>query len=48
MFSPVCAYKQDSVPVQPPPKTKEDVLLFFKLYNPEKEELRLVFSLDNY
>ncbi|KAH8955666.1 hypothetical protein BDL97_08G152600 [Sphagnum fallax] len=25
--------------VAPPEKTKEDILLFFKLYNPEKEEL---------
>lgn len=32
----------DSVPIPPPIKTKEDVLLFFKLYNPEKEELRYV------
>ena len=31
---------QDPVPVPPAVKTKEDVLLFFKLYNPEKEELR--------
>ncbi|PKU64417.1 ubiquitin carboxyl-terminal hydrolase 13 isoform X2 [Dendrobium catenatum] len=26
----------------PPDKTKEDILLFFKLYDPEKEELRYV------
>uniref|UniRef100_A0A0D6QUA6 ubiquitinyl hydrolase 1 n=1 Tax=Araucaria cunninghamii TaxID=56994 RepID=A0A0D6QUA6_ARACU len=26
----------------PPEKTKEDILLFFKLYDPEKEELRYV------
>ncbi|KAG6506098.1 hypothetical protein ZIOFF_031413 [Zingiber officinale] len=25
----------------PPPKTKEDILLFFKVYDPEKENLRL-------
>ncbi|CAM6108023.1 unnamed protein product [Calypogeia fissa] len=30
------------IPVPPSEKTKEDVLLFFKLYNPEKEELRYV------
>ncbi|CAK9213983.1 unnamed protein product [Sphagnum troendelagicum] len=29
-------------PAVPLEKTKEDVLLFFKLYNPEKEELRYV------
>jgi ubiquitin carboxyl-terminal hydrolase 7 len=31
---------QEHIPIPPPEKTKEDVLLFFKLYNPEKEELR--------
>ncbi len=31
---------QERIPIPPPDKTKEDVLLFFKLYNPEKEELR--------
>ncbi|GAB2233976.1 hypothetical protein Droror1_Dr00003207 [Drosera rotundifolia] len=30
----------DLQPVPPPHKTKEDILLFFKLYDPEKEELR--------
>jgi ubiquitin carboxyl-terminal hydrolase 7 len=29
-------------PAVPLEKTKEDILLFFKLYNPEKEELRYV------
>ncbi|KAL5708930.1 ubiquitinyl hydrolase 1 [Ranunculus cassubicifolius] len=29
-------------PIQPPEKTKEDILLFFKLYDPVKEELRYV------
>ncbi|KAJ6892679.1 ubiquitin carboxyl-terminal hydrolase 13-like isoform X1 [Populus alba x Populus x berolinensis] len=33
---------QDSLPVPPPEKTKEDILLFFKLYDPSKEELRYV------
>jgi ubiquitin carboxyl-terminal hydrolase 7 len=33
---------QEHIPIPPPEKTKEDVLLFFKLYNPEKEELRYV------
>ncbi|KAJ6901062.1 ubiquitin carboxyl-terminal hydrolase 13-like isoform X1 [Populus alba x Populus x berolinensis] len=33
---------QDSVPVPPPEKSKEDILLFFKLYDPSKEELRYV------
>ncbi|OMO88841.1 Peptidase C19, ubiquitin carboxyl-terminal hydrolase 2 [Corchorus capsularis] len=33
---------QDSRPVPPPEKTKEDILLFFKLYDPYKEELRYV------
>lgn len=32
----------DLRPVPPPAKTKEDILLFFKLYDPEKEELRYV------
>ncbi|OWM79007.1 hypothetical protein CDL15_Pgr003178 [Punica granatum] len=30
----------DLCPASPPEKTKEDILLFFKLYNPEKRELR--------
>ncbi|KAM7262159.1 hypothetical protein ACFE04_021236 [Oxalis oulophora] len=30
----------DSLPIQPPEKTKEDLLLFFKFYNPESGELR--------
>jgi ubiquitin carboxyl-terminal hydrolase 7 len=29
-------------PIRPPEKSKEDILLFFKLYNAEKEELRFV------
>ncbi|CAM0949865.1 unnamed protein product [Alopecurus aequalis] len=29
----------DLRPIRPPEKSKEDILLFFKLYNPEKEEL---------
>ncbi|XP_076890784.1 ubiquitin C-terminal hydrolase 12-like isoform X3 [Bidens hawaiensis] len=33
---------QDSQPVPPPVKTKEEILLFFKLYDPLKEELRYV------
>ncbi|RZB42520.1 Ubiquitin carboxyl-terminal hydrolase 12 isoform C [Glycine soja] len=32
----------DSRPIAPPDKTKDDILLFFKLYDPEKEELRYV------
>ncbi|CAA6653759.1 unnamed protein product [Spirodela intermedia] len=32
----------DKIPHFPPEKTKEDILLFFKLYDPEKEELRYV------
>ncbi|XP_068651293.1 ubiquitin C-terminal hydrolase 12-like isoform X2 [Aristolochia californica] len=32
----------DTHPLPPPDKTKEDILLFFKLYDPEKEELRYV------
>ncbi|CAN6465077.1 unnamed protein product [Victoria cruziana] len=32
----------DGHPHPPPDKTKEDILLFFKLYDPEKEELRYV------
>ena len=31
---------QDLRPVPPPEKTKEEILLFFKLYDPLKEELR--------
>ncbi|XP_060172932.1 ubiquitin C-terminal hydrolase 13-like isoform X1 [Lycium barbarum] len=29
-------------PLSPPQKTKDDILLFFKLYDPEREELRYV------
>ncbi|KAF8376840.1 hypothetical protein HHK36_031488 [Tetracentron sinense] len=36
-----CAISQDLRPI-PPEKTKEDILLFFMLYDPEKEELRYV------
>ncbi|KAL0426633.1 UNVERIFIED_CONTAM: Ubiquitin carboxyl-terminal hydrolase 12 [Sesamum latifolium] len=32
----------DSRPVPPPEKNKEDILLFFKLYDPDKEELRYI------
>ncbi|XP_048137626.1 uncharacterized protein LOC125315804 [Rhodamnia argentea] len=32
----------DQIPVAPPEKSKEDILLFFKLYSPEKGELRYV------
>ncbi|KAK1297540.1 Ubiquitin carboxyl-terminal hydrolase 12 [Acorus calamus] len=32
----------DLRPIHPPEKTKEDILLFFKLYDPEKEEFRYV------
>ncbi|XP_031380388.1 ubiquitin carboxyl-terminal hydrolase 13-like isoform X2 [Punica granatum] len=32
----------DMRPLPPPEKTKEDILLFFKLYDPAKEELRYV------
>lgn len=32
----------DLHPIAPPDKTKEEILLFFKLYDPEKEELRYV------
>jgi ubiquitin carboxyl-terminal hydrolase 7 len=33
-------FVQDLRPIAPPDKTKDDILLFFKLYDPEKEELR--------
>ncbi|XP_017984829.1 PREDICTED: ubiquitin carboxyl-terminal hydrolase 12 isoform X1 [Theobroma cacao] len=33
---------QDLRPVPPPERTKEDILLFFKLYDPFKEEFRYV------
>ncbi|KAE8735173.1 Ubiquitin carboxyl-terminal hydrolase 13 [Hibiscus syriacus] len=33
---------QDLRPITPPDKTREDILLFFKLYDPEKGELRYV------
>ncbi|XP_061955007.1 ubiquitin C-terminal hydrolase 12-like isoform X1 [Populus nigra] len=36
------AISQDLRPIAPPEKTKEDILLFFKLYDPEKQELRYV------
>ncbi|CAH8312564.1 unnamed protein product [Eruca vesicaria subsp. sativa] len=32
----------DERPIPPPNKSKEDILLFFKLYDPEKQELRYV------
>ncbi|XP_047067623.1 ubiquitin C-terminal hydrolase 12-like isoform X3 [Lolium rigidum] len=32
----------DLRPIRPPEKSKEDILLFFKFYNPEKEELRFI------
>ncbi|KAG9144484.1 hypothetical protein Leryth_014518 [Lithospermum erythrorhizon] len=32
----------DALPIIPPPKTKDDILLFFKLYDPRKEELSYV------
>lgn len=35
-----CIHIQDLHPIAPPDKTKDDILLFFKLYEPEKEELR--------
>lgn len=34
---------QDLRPCPPPEKTKEDILLFFKLYDPLKEEMRYFF-----
>lgn len=37
------ALMQDLRPVPPPEKSKEDILLFFKLYDPSKEELRYLF-----
>ncbi|WOL02144.1 ubiquitin carboxyl-terminal hydrolase 13-like [Canna indica] len=33
---------KDLLPLSPPDKTKEDILLFFKHYDPEKEELKYV------
>ncbi|GFS37787.1 ubiquitin-specific protease 12 [Actinidia rufa] len=33
---------QDLRPIPPPVKSKEEILLFFKLYDPLKEELRYV------
>uniref|UniRef100_A0A2N9EUT0 Ubiquitin carboxyl-terminal hydrolase 7 ICP0-binding domain-containing protein n=1 Tax=Fagus sylvatica TaxID=28930 RepID=A0A2N9EUT0_FAGSY len=33
---------QDLQPVPPPERTKEDIMLYFKLYDPSKEELRFV------
>ena len=35
---------QDMQPLPPPEKTKEDIILFFKLYDPIREELRYVSS----
>ncbi|KAG0501915.1 hypothetical protein HPP92_001987 [Vanilla planifolia] len=34
--------RADLIPILPPDKNKEDILLFFKLYDPMKEELRYV------
>ncbi|KAJ9553775.1 hypothetical protein OSB04_017820 [Centaurea solstitialis] len=46
---------QDLRPIPPPEKTKEEILLFFKLYDPSKEELRsnkiytsIIFILDSH
>lgn len=36
---------KDLRPIPPPDKSKEDILLFFKLYDPEKGELRYVVVL---
>jgi ubiquitin carboxyl-terminal hydrolase 7 len=36
---------QENHPISVPPKTKDDILIFFKLYDPEKEELRYVGKL---
>lgn len=44
MFVLFLLFKQEPVPVPPPVKTKEDVLLFFKLYSPQNNELRSVLS----
>lgn len=38
---------QDLLPLSPPEKTKEEILLFFKLYDPLKEELRYVCILSS-
>ncbi|KAG5549832.1 hypothetical protein RHGRI_014966 [Rhododendron griersonianum] len=38
----MCATMQDLRPIPPPIKSKEDILLFFKHYDPLKEELRYV------
>lgn len=35
-----CIIVQELRSVAPPDKTKDDILLFFKLYDPEKEVLR--------
>ena len=35
---------QDLRPIPPPLKRKEDILLFFKLYDPVKEELWYLHS----
>ncbi|OEL23661.1 Ubiquitin carboxyl-terminal hydrolase 13 [Dichanthelium oligosanthes] len=35
-------FGQENQPIAPPVKTKEDILLFFKLYDPEKEDIRYV------
>jgi hypothetical protein len=36
---------QERIPAPVPDRTKEDILLFFKLYHPEKEELRYVTNI---
>uniref|UniRef100_A0A7N0UUN3 ubiquitinyl hydrolase 1 n=1 Tax=Kalanchoe fedtschenkoi TaxID=63787 RepID=A0A7N0UUN3_KALFE len=38
-------FRSDTRPIPLPEKTKEDILLFFKFYNPEKEELRFIGKL---
>lgn len=42
-----CLLLQDLQPLPPLEKTKDDILLFFKLYDPSKEEIRYYILLTN-
>ncbi|MCO5606522.1 hypothetical protein L7F22_060710 [Adiantum nelumboides] len=42
LFLEVSRSKDQGLPQRPPDRTKEDILLFFKLYDPAKEEFRYV------
>lgn len=38
----IVVWLQNSIPIPPPEKSRDNILLFFKLYEPEKGEFRFV------